>query len=90
MASENEHNVSESMNEDLVIESNSIQEVKLWDELDLDPNLLRGIFAYGFEKPSPIQSKAIKPVIEGNDVIAQAQSGTGKTATSRLRRAQTH
>jgi translation initiation factor 4A len=81
MASENEHNVSESMNEDLVIESNSIQEVKLWDELDLDPNLLRGIFAYGFEKPSPIQSKAIKPVIEGNDVIAQAQSGTGKTAT---------
>ena len=81
MASENEHTVSESMNEDLVFESHSIQEIKLWDELELHPNLLRGIFAYGFEKPSPIQSKAIKPVIEGKDVIAQAQSGTGKTAT---------
>ena len=81
MASENEHIVSESMNDDLVFESHSIQEIKLWDELELHPNLLRGIFAYGFEKPSPIQSKAIKPVIEGKDVIAQAQSGTGKTAT---------
>lgn len=81
MASENEHSVSESMNDDLVFESHSIQEIKLWDELELHPNLLRGIFAYGFEKPSPIQSKAIKPVIEGKDVIAQAQSGTGKTAT---------
>ena len=59
----------------------SIQEIKSWDDFDLDPNLLRGIFAYGFEKPSPIQSKAIMPVIEGKDVIAQAQSGTGKTAT---------
>jgi len=56
-------------------------EIKSWDELNLDPNLLRGIFAYGFEKPSPIQSRAINPVIEGKDVIAQAQSGTGKTAT---------
>jgi superfamily II DNA/RNA helicase len=50
-----------------------------WDELDLDSDLLRGIYAYGFEKPSPIQSKAICPIKEGRDVIAQAQSGTGKT-----------
>jgi superfamily II DNA/RNA helicase len=50
-----------------------------WDELDIDSDLLRGIYAYGFEKPSPIQAKAICPIMEGKDVIAQAQSGTGKT-----------
>ena len=81
MASENETIVNESINDNLEIESNFAPEIKTWDELELEPNLLRGIFAYGFEKPSPIQSKAIKPVIEGNDVIAQAQSETGKTAT---------
>ena len=51
-----------------------------WDELDIDPSILRGIYAYGFEKPSPIQSKAIIPITKGLDIIAQAQSGTGKTA----------
>jgi translation initiation factor 4A len=56
-------------------------EIKTWDDLDLNPKLLRGIFAYGFEIPSPIQQKAIKPIILKKDVIAQAQSGTGKTAT---------
>lgn len=35
----------------------------------------------GFERPSAIQQRAIKPMIKGRDVIAQAQSGTGKTAT---------
>ena len=43
--------------------------------------LLRGIYAYGFENPSAIQQRAILPAIKGKDVIAQAQSGTGKTAT---------
>ncbi|CAG8434198.1 6082_t:CDS:2 [Scutellospora calospora] len=47
----------------------------------LKSELLRGIYAYGFEKPSTIQQRAILPVIKGHDVIAQAQSGTGKTAT---------
>lgn len=56
-------------------------EIQSWDELDISPKLLRGIFAYGFEKPSPIQQKAIRPIIEKKDIIAQAQSGTGKTAT---------
>jgi translation initiation factor 4A len=60
---------------------NSSYEINTWDDLDLNPKLLRGIFAYGFEKPSPIQQKAIKPIILGKDVVAQAQSGTGKTAT---------
>lgn len=35
----------------------------------------------GFEKPSAIQQRAIMPILSGRDVIAQAQSGTGKTAT---------
>ncbi len=76
-------NTDDKTDQDLSIDksSYSVQEIKSWDDFDLDPNLLRGIFAYGFEKPSPIQSKAIMPVIEGRDVIAQAQSGTGKTAT---------
>ena len=50
-----------------------------WDELDLNPELLRSIYGHGFEKPSPIQSKGIAPIKEGKDIIAQAQSGTGKT-----------
>jgi len=49
--------------------------------MNLREELLRGIYAYGFEKPSAIQSRAIVPCIKGMDVIAQAQSGTGKTAT---------
>ena len=52
-----------------------------WDELNLDTNLLRSIYSHGFEKPSPIQSKAIYPILQGRDLIAQAQSGTGKTGT---------
>ena len=56
-------------------------EINSFDELDIDSDILRGIYAYGFEKPSPIQKKAIKPIIAGRDLIAQAQSGTGKTAT---------
>ena len=50
-----------------------------WEDLDCDTNLLRGIYSYGFEKPSPIQKRAIKPLISKKDIIAQAQSGTGKT-----------
>jgi translation initiation factor 4A len=52
-----------------------------WDELDISTEILRGIYAKGYEHPSPIQQKAILPIIGKRDVIAQAQSGTGKTAT---------
>lgn len=52
-----------------------------FDDLKLKPEILRGIFAYGYEHPSAIQQRAILPIIEGRDVLAQAQSGTGKTAT---------
>jgi superfamily II DNA/RNA helicase len=46
-----------------------------FDAMDLKEDLLRGIYAYGFEKPSAIQQRAIKPMLLGRDVIAQAQSG---------------
>jgi translation initiation factor 4A len=49
--------------------------------MDLDLNLLRGIYSKGYEKPSDIQQQAIVPLISGRDLLAQAQSGTGKTAT---------
>jgi len=52
-----------------------------FDDMKLNNKLLRGIYAYGFEKPSYIQQRGIIPVIKGHDTIAQAQSGTGKTAT---------
>ena len=52
-----------------------------FDEMGLQEGLLRGIYAYGYEKPSAIQQRAIVPCCSGRDVIAQAQSGTGKTAT---------
>lgn len=55
--------------------------INSWDELDLKHDLLRGIFGHGLEHPSPIQKQAILPIINKRDVIAQAQSGTGKTAT---------
>jgi translation initiation factor 4A len=73
--------LSDSINEDLVFDCNEQTDIQSWDLLDLKPNLLRGIFSHGFEKPSPIQQRAIKPIMDGRDVIAQAQSGTGKTAT---------
>lgn len=52
-----------------------------FDDMNLRDELLRGIYAYGFEKPSAIQMRGIIPVVMGRDTIAQAQSGTGKTAT---------
>ena len=55
------------------------EEISNWENFDLDTSLLRGIYSYGFENPSPIQQKAIKPILDGKDVIAQSQSGTGKT-----------
>lgn len=58
----------------------SYPEFKKWEDVDeISPDLLRGIYAYGFEKPSYIQQKSILSIIQKRDVIAQAQSGTGKT-----------
>lgn len=64
-----------------ILENNWDEKVSSFDSLNLKEDLLRGIYAYGFEKPSEIQQLAIKPVITGRDVIGQARSGTGKTGT---------
>lgn len=50
-----------------------------FDDLNINENILRGIYSHGFEKPSSIQGSAIPKMITGKDLIAQAQSGTGKT-----------
>ena len=62
-------------------ESDQVKVIESFEELNLKENLLRGIYAYSYEKPSAIQQRAIAPILTGRDVIAQAQSGTGKTAT---------
>jgi translation initiation factor 4A len=72
---------ADGMNPDGLIESNWDQVVESFDDMHLHQQLLRGIYGYGFEKPSAIQMRAIVPCTKGHDVIAQAQSGTGKTAT---------
>ncbi|XP_023019493.1 eukaryotic initiation factor 4A-II isoform X2 [Leptinotarsa decemlineata] len=69
------------MQPDGVIQTNYDTVVDNFDDMNLKDELLRGIYAYGFERPSAIQQRAIIPCIKGHDVIAQAQSGTGKTAT---------
>ena len=50
-------------------------------ELGLQDEILKGIYGYGYEKPSQIQRVAIKPILEGHDIVIQSHSGTGKTAT---------
>lgn len=65
-----------------IIESNWDEVVDNFDAMNLKEKLLRGIYAYGFEKPSAIQQRAIIPCIRGRDVIAQAQSGKMKTKHS--------
>jgi hypothetical protein len=57
-----------------------VKAIKSFDDMGLREDLLRGIYAYGFEKPSAIQQRAIIPIIRRRDVIAQAQSGTGKSS----------
>jgi ATP-dependent RNA helicase DeaD len=54
--------------------------VQNFNDLPLSKDVLRGIKALGFKKPSPIQAQSIIPLLEGRDVIGQAQTGTGKTA----------
>jgi translation initiation factor 4A len=64
-----------------LVETSGVKVYTEFDTMGLTPELLRGIYSYGFEKPSPIQQKAVVPIVEGHDVLAQAQSGTGKTGT---------
>lgn len=57
-----------------------VEVVENFDSMGLKDELLRGVYAYGFERPSAVQQRAVKPITSGRDVIAQSQSGTGKTA----------
>jgi translation initiation factor 4A len=77
---ENKIKPDENMNIVHETSSSVINEFNKWEDLEhLDPNLLRGIYAYGFDNPSVIQQKSILSFFERKDMIAQAQSGTGKT-----------
>ncbi|AQK76437.1 DEAD-box ATP-dependent RNA helicase 34 [Zea mays] len=67
--------------ENLTFETSpGVEVVSSFDQMGIKDDLLRGIYGYGFEKPSAIQQRAVLPIINGRDVIAQAQSGTGKTS----------
>ncbi|KJX99344.1 atp-dependent rna helicase eif4a like protein [Zymoseptoria brevis] len=62
------------------IESNCDETTASFDAMNLSTDLLRGIYAYGFERPSALQQRAIIPSVRGKDVVAQARSGSGTTA----------
>mmetsp|Transcript_82620 Transcript_82620/g.172944 ORF Transcript_82620/g.172944 Transcript_82620/m.172944 type:complete len:415 (-) Transcript_82620:47-1291(-) len=68
---------SDAVGTEFVSESSTAES---FDDMGLPENLLRGIYSHGFESPSEVQRRAILPALSGRDVIAQAQSGTGKTA----------
>lgn len=56
-----------------------IESIYSFESMGLSEQILKGIYAYGFDKPSAIQQKAIVPIMKGKDIIVQSQSGTGKT-----------
>lgn len=69
------HDGPAGMDPEGVIESTWDEVYDNFDDMRLKEELLRGIYGYGFEKPSAIQQRAIMPCVKGRDVIAQAQSG---------------
>jgi translation initiation factor 4A len=70
-----------SVDDDIEVESNYDEVHESFAKMGLKEPVLRGVYGYGLETPSVIQKRGIVPIIKGRDVIAQAQSGTGKTAT---------
>jgi translation initiation factor 4A len=64
-----------------IVETEQIKTISNWDDMNLKEDILRGIYRCGFENPTPIQTMAIIPIINRRDIIAQAQSGTGKTGS---------
>lgn len=80
MASESmRHEVNENENDNETFEE--VTKYDSFDTMGIDNELLRGIYAHGFEHPSMIQQRGIVPMSSGRDILAQSQSGTGKTAT---------
>ena len=70
--------MSETSNNDAT-EPYEVKSYESFDEMELDDSLVRGIYTYGFERPSKIQKLAIVPMKGQHDILAQSQSGTGKT-----------
>jgi len=66
-------------NGDSEFQPNWERRIDSFDQMPLPMELLTGIYAYGFKNPSDIQALCIAPINEGRDILAQAQSGTGKT-----------
>ena len=67
---------------DAIDASNTVtKRYETFDDMGLPDSLTRGIYTYGFEQPSNIQQLAIVPMSHRTDILAQAQSGTGKTGT---------
>ena len=67
---------------ELLEESNSTEvtvTTATFEEMDLKENLLKGIYAYGFQQPSAIQQRGIVPFLQGRDMLVLSRSGTGKT-----------
>lgn len=75
-------NVAPLTPEEMQLREDAQVPIEIFDDLvpQVDLKIIRGVMSYGFEYPSEIQKKAIRPLLSGYDVIAQAQSGTGKTA----------
>ena len=71
--------MSENINEEGTVSTPNMDQKNNWDDFGLQADLLRSIYSYGFEYPSDIQKKAIPHILDRRDLIAQAQSGTGKT-----------
>ena len=63
------------------ISTSDLPSAPSFEAMGLKEELLRGIYHYGFERPSSIQQRAILPILKGRDVIAQSQSGTGQQPT---------
>ena len=69
---------------DTVVENLEITQGSSFEALGLSEPVLKAIGELGYEEPTPIQARTITRLLEGADVIAQAQTGTGKTAAFAL------
>lgn len=81
MGDNNTSGISSDLSGVVIENSTEVKVYETFDEMGLPDNLLRGIYSYGFERPSKIQQKAIVPIKNGMDILAQAQSGTGKSGS---------
>ena len=72
------------MNEELPSSEEVISDGPRFNDFELSPEILEAVAGMGYETPSPIQERAIAPLLEGCDLLGVAQTGTGKTAAFAL------